>query len=191
MKKYRSQLLFAISIGLALIAVSVNVNLNKTRAQTSLIPSTLALELAQSYSIDDGLIGGALTPSSKAYGQVMTYEEAIQFVFGKPIDSNTQIYTIREKAVWLIILEGEFVSHAPASADGVIPAKDVIHSQMGVILDATTGEILRRTLISPEKELPVTDLPVLEGIAEQDTPFILPTPAPVSTEIPFYQTLTP
>jgi len=118
----------------------------------------------------------------------MTYGQAVQFVLGRSIDLNTQEYKIRNNAVWLLVLAGEFVEHVPSSADGIIPAKDVIHHQMAIILDGNTGEIIGRVMISPQKVLLVSSLPVL--IESSDALPALPTKGPISTEVP-YPTLSP
>lgn len=190
MKKSTSQLLIEVIVLLVSIAIIATLGSKDTKAQTSIIPNDLALELARKYSMDDGLVGGALITPKNAYGQVMTYDEAILFVSGKSIDPSTQIFTKRDISVWLVILEGEFVSHVPASVDGAVPAKDVNHRQMAIIMDAKTGELYRRTLISPQIQLLPADLPTLQD-SQEDSNFILPTQVPIATEIPYYQTLTP
>jgi len=186
MKKNNLSLFLAIT--LVPITIGIVLNVRSTNAQTSVIPNGLALDLALSYSMDDGLMGGALNPPAKVYGQVMTYEEAVKFVLNKPIDSNTQNYKTLNKTVWLVVLEGEFVEHVPPSADGIIPAKEVIHNQMAIILDGNTGEIMRRILLSPQIKLSVANLPVLQ---KTNAPLpALPTSVPISTEVP-YPTLPP
>lgn len=146
------------------------------------VSGRLALELAFSGSKDDGF-DGWLVPPEKAYGQVMTYDEAMLFVFGKPVEPNTKEFEKRNKTVWLIVLEGEFVEHVPASVGGDIPAKEVIHDQMVMLLDGETGEILREILPSPKMELPVNNLPVLQK-TEEELP-VLPTQIPIFTEVPY------
>ncbi|HMV96979.1 MAG TPA: hypothetical protein PKJ84_08245 [Anaerolineales bacterium] len=146
------------------------------------VSESLALDLAFSYSKDTRL-GGWLVPPEKAYGQVMTYDEAMLFVFGKSVEPNTKEYEKRNKTIWLIVLEGEFVEHVPASAGGDIPATEIIHKQMIIFLDGETGEIMREILPSPQMELPVTNLPVLQKTNEEFP--VLPTRAPALTEVPY------
>lgn len=170
-----------------LITMSFVLHTKSTKAQTSTISSDLALDLALSYSKDNGL-DGWLTPPEKSYGQVMTYKEAIRFVSGKPIDPNTKEYKKQNKIIWLIVLEGEFIEHVPPSVGGNIPAKEVAHNQMVIILDGNTGDIMRQVLVSPKRKLHVTNLPVLQK-TDKELP-ALPTRGSISTEIP-YPTLSP
>ena len=174
---------------LTVLAASVfSVQFDNTKAQTSSISEDAALVLAISYSADDGLVGGAVAPPEKIYGQIMTYNEAVLFVLNKPIGQNTTKNEMRNNIVWLIVLDGEFVEHVPPSPDGSIPAIDIAHNQMAIILDGKTGDILRRILPPSHIKLSVANLPLLEttdNIAPD-----LPTQIPISTEIPF-PTLTP
>ncbi len=189
MKRGRSKLYFAIVLIFTLLILSVVLRANDTNAQTSIIAESLALNRALAYSVDDGLMGGSLPTSSvTVYGQDMPYGEAVQFVLGRPIDSNTQNYKNRNKVVWLLVLEGKFVEHVPPSADGSIPAKEVIHNQMVIILDGSTGEIMRRMLLSPQIKLSTANLPALQ----RSTGALpaLPTKDLILTEVP-YPTLAP
>lgn len=187
MKKYKLQLLL-IFIIILIIFSTFSSNTQTINAQEIIISNDVALQLAISYSTNDGLMGGAIIPPEKIYGQITTYNEAIQFVSSRPIDLNTKQYEIKDRIVWLILLEGKFVEYVPPSAGGDISATEVIHNQMVIILDGTTGEIMREILISPQRVLPVTGLLVLES---QETANVeIPTLAPISTEKP-YPTLTP
>lgn len=182
MKKNNLRLFLTIAL-IVLIAVSFSSRAESTKAQTTTISDGAALELALSYSMDDGLMGGRLTPPEKVYGEVMTYDEAVQFVSSRPIDPNTKKYEMRNKLVWLIVLEGEFIEHVPPSAGGDIPATEIVHNQMAIILDGKTGEIMRRMLPPTQIKLPVTNLPVLQK-TDSAAPE-LPTSNPISTEVPY------
>ncbi|MBM3181687.1 MAG: hypothetical protein FJZ86_15250 [Chloroflexi bacterium] len=187
MKKNNLRLLLTMVL-IVLIAVSFSSRAETTKAQTIAISGDAALELALSYSMDDGLMGGRLTLPEKVYGEVMTYDEAVQFVSNRPIDPNTKKYEMRNKLVWLIVLEGKFVEYVPSSPDGAIPATEILHNQMAIILDGKTGEIMREILVSPQRKLPVTNLPVLQK--SNSAASELPTRNPILTEIP-YPTLVP
>jgi hypothetical protein len=182
-----------ISFFVALIVLASSLYYITTKAQSSTIDENFALELALSYSMDDGLIGGAIQPPQKMYGQTMTYNEAFQFVSGRAIEPNTKQFEKRNLIVWLVVLEGEFIEHVPASPDGTIPASEVIHEQMTIIMEGNTGDLMRKTLISPDRKLPATLLPILERTdSEQPAPSIIViepqiifvTPFPTLTALP-------
>ena len=187
MKKNNLRLLLTMGL-IVLIAISFSSRAETTTAQTIAISGDAALELALSYSMDDGLMGGRLTLPEKVYGEVMTYDEAVQFVSNRPIDPNTKKYEMRNKLVWLIVLEGKFVEYVPSSPEGAISATEILHNQMAMILDGKTGEIMKEVLVSPQRILLVTNLPVLQKTDSAVSE--LPTRNPISTEIP-YPTLTP
>ena len=65
-----------------------------------------------------------------------------------------------EAPVWLVVLEGKFIEHVPPAPQN-IPAKDVEHSQMALILDAKTGDAFESVLVSPQLPLDISTLPVL------------------------------
>ena len=182
-KQLISHRIFVSVLILALLVLIVSIGINKTGAQTSVIPADLALDRALTYSQDDGWVGGAAAPPQEVRGEPMTYGQAVEFVFGRPIDPNDGIYEIRDYPVWVVVLRGKFIEHVPSSADGSIPAKDVVHNQMVVILDGNTGEIMERVMISPREFLPVNGLPMLIRSSEPLPP--LPTKGPISTEVPY------
>ena len=166
----------------------VVIGMKSTNAQSSVIPASLAVDRALTYALEDGQIGGMTTKPTDVRGQVMTYGQAVQLIFGKPIGSNDAVAKIRDYPVWLVILQGEFIEHVPSSADGSIPSKDILHTQMAIILDGNTGEIIERIMISPQKTLSVGSLPVLTESSDSLPAF--PTKGPISTEVP-YPTLNP
>ena len=106
---------------------------------------------------DDGL-GGYAEPPARVFGKPMTLTEARRFVFG----ANTGAYNDRppDAPVWLVVLEGKFIEHVPAAPQN-IPAKDVEHNQMALFIDATSGEVFERTMISPQQTLDTASLPLL------------------------------
>jgi hypothetical protein len=165
------------------LVVIVGVGLKAGRAQTSIVPASLAVKRALDTANFDGPIGGSTTQPTEARGQVMTYGEAIQFIFGRPMDPNESIAKLKDYPILLVVLQGQFVEHVPAAADGSIPAKDVIHSQMAVILDGNTAEVLEQILVSPAKALAVSTLPVLPVHSDAIPP--VPTKGPISTEAPY------
>jgi hypothetical protein len=156
--------------------------------KTSVIPASLARDCALASATDDKQVGGAVIPPTDVRGQVMTYGKAVQFIFGRPNSSDEGMAKIRDHLVWIVVLQGEFIEHVPASADSSIPAKDVIHSQMALLIDGNTGEMIERVMISPQKTLPVEVLPVL--LPNSGTSLPLPTAGPIVTEAPF-PTLSP
>jgi hypothetical protein len=173
---------------IALLAMlSVFLGMKITNPQSSLIPKSVAVARALRYAQESGPAGVAETPV-EIRGQVLPYGQAVQFVFGTPISSKDANAKIRNELVWLVILQGTFVEHVPSSADGAIPAKDILHTQMVIILDANSGELLEQVMISPQKTLPVNQFPVLTE--STDTLPALPTKGAISTEMP-YPTLRP
>ena len=163
-------------------SVKLPASVKELEAQIMAIPGDLALHLALESSKDEGL-GGWQIPPEKVYGQVVTYSKAVQFIFDKPIDSSTKEYEKRDKTVWLVAFEGKFVEHVPTSAGGDIPAKDVIHNQLAVILDGNTGEVMRQVMPSPQTKLPFSNLPILQSTRKSLPP--LPTRGPILTEEPY------
>lgn len=152
----------AIVIIVILTVLAVLVGMKVTSAQSSVIPESLAVDRALVYTQDDGQFGGALVKPAEIRGQVMTYGQAVQFIYGRPISSGDVVTKIRDYPVWLVILEGEFVEHVPASADGKIPSKEILHTQMAIILDGNTGEVMEEVMISPQKKLSVSTLRLLK-----------------------------
>ena len=174
-------------IGLCgLIGLTVILAVRQGMAQTSVIPADVAVNLALSYGKDDGYVGGLVDQPTGIYGRVLTYGEAVQYIFARPVNPNDGMAKIQNHPVWLIILQGKFVEHVPAAAD--IPAKDVIHDQMALIMDGNTGEIIERVLIAPQMKLPITTLQALAVPAGTAAP--APTRSNISTEVPF-PTTTP
>ena len=166
-----------------LLVVIVGVGLKAGSAQTSVIPASLAVQRALDAANFDGPMGGSTTQPTEARGQVMTYGQAIQYVFGRPMDPNQSIAKLKDYPIWLVVLQGQFVEHVPAAADGSVPAKNVIHSQMAVILDGNTAEVLEQIMVSPAKALAVSTLPVLPLHPAAIPP--VPTQGPISTEAPY------
>jgi len=171
-----------------LIILTIVIGMKVTSAQSSVIPESLAVDRALIYAQEGGPIGGAAEKPVEIRGEVMPYGQAVQFVFGASISSSDSKAKIRDDPVWLIILRGTFVEHAPASADGAIPAKDLLHTQMAIILDGNSGELLDQVMISPHKTLPMNQFPVLTE--STDALLALPTKGAISTEMP-YPTLSP
>ena len=149
-------------------------------AQTSTIPTSVATNLALSYSKDDGRVGGLVSQPVQMFGKLMTYEEAVQYVFGQPVGSSDAIAKIGNNPVWLVVLQGKIVEHVPPAPD--IPAKDIMHTQMAVIIDGNSGEVIERVLISPQITLSVASLPVL--VLPSGTVAPAPTRGPIFMEIP-------
>ena len=187
-KRLISHQLFMRILVILLISLIIGLGLKITSAQTSVIPPSLAVDRALAYAVDDRQVGGASTQPAEVRGQTMSYGQAVQLLFGRPIAANEAIAKIRDYPVWLVVLQGEFIEHVPSSADGSIPDTDVIHHQMAIILDGNTGEIIERVMLSPQKVLFVSNLPVLIKSSDPLPP--LPTKGPISTEAP-YPTLRP
>ena len=149
-------------------------------SQTSAISKDVAVNQALLASKDNGLFGGSVSEPSKIQGELITFDQARLFVFGKSIGPDEVDAKLRDYPVWLIVLEGKFVEHVPSAPD--IPAKDVLHSQMAIILDANTAEVMEKYLISPDQKLSTVSLPVLSK--PSGATLTIPTKLPISTTIP-------
>lgn len=126
-------------------------------APVLVISAETAAARALAAAQDDGF-GGYAEPPGKIFGKQMTLAEARRFVFG----ANAGAYNDRpaSEAVWLVVLEGKFIEHVPAAPPD-IPARDVEHSQMALLIDAKSGEVFERTMIAPQQTLDTSTLPPL------------------------------
>jgi hypothetical protein len=161
-------------VGVVVLVLALSLGVKKGVDQTAVIPASVAMDRALAIANEPGPSGGSLTPPTEARGQISTYGQAYQFIFNQPLDPQDSAALGAAYPVWLVVLQGQFVEHVPASADGSIPAKDVLHSQMAIILDGDTTQSLARVMISPTQPLDVSSLPVLP----------LPTGAPAATTTP-------
>ena len=168
--------------------LALGLGLRKNGDTTAVIPASVIVNRALQIANEQGpSSGGSLTPPTEARGQVTTYGQAYQFIFNQPPPSGTSapnpIYP-----VWLVVLQGQFVEHVPASAGGSIPAKDVLHSQMAIILDGDTTESLATVMVAPGQPLDVSSLPVLPlptgALAATTTPVPTSFFAPAPTQTP-------
>lgn len=138
-----------------------------------------ALTVAEEYALPYGGLRGKPT---EIYGKVMTYAEANGLILGEAIDPNSAEADLADKQVWLILFNGDIVEHVPAAIGGDPPAKEVQHSQMTIVLDALTGDMIQKTLLSPQKEFDVQTLSALEYPGESS--FEVFPPQPIQTEEP-------
>ena len=170
------RLLIAI-VGAALLILVLSLGVKKNADQSAVIPAGVAVDRALQVANEQRpSSGGSLTPPSEARGQVTTFGQAYQFIFHQPPDPNDSAAPNPVYPVWLIVLQGQFVEHVPASAGGATPAKDVLHSQLAIILDGDTTETLARVLVSPTQSLDVSTLPVLPLPAGGPGPTTTPMP---------------
>lgn len=102
--------------------------------------------------------GGLRGKPTEIYGKVMTYAEANDLLTGRPIAPNSLEIELADKQVWLILFQGDIIETVPAATDGSVPEKQVQHSQMTVILDAFTGEMMGSSMLSPQKKFDVRTL---------------------------------
>jgi hypothetical protein len=180
--KYRKYLSISL-LGLILIIAVLIVG--SGMAQTTTIPASTAINLALSYSKDGGKVGGLVDPPTKMFGKLMTYVEAV-YIFGQPINPGDAIAKMANNPVWLVVLQGKIVEHVPPAPD--IPEKDVMNTQMALIIDGNSGKVVERILISPQTTLSVASLPVLISPSGAVPP--PPTKGPIFTEVPL-PTATP
>ena len=153
------RILRGLVIGLAVViaALLLFFRVRPVVAPALAVSTEAAVARALAAARDDGF-GGYTQPPGKIFGRQMTLGEARAFIYG----ANVGEYNDRPASVpvWLVVLEGKFVEHVPAAPPD-IPAKDVAHSQMALILDAKTGELIESILQSPQQPLDSSTLPVL------------------------------
>ena len=142
------------------VILAIGLLLASTRsvvAPQAAIPAETAARQALAAGRDTGL-GGYLAPPERILGMQMRFIDALRFVFGANVGEDRS--RPDGYPVWLVVLEGEFIEHVPAAPPD-IPAKDVTHSQMALLIDAQTGEAFESMLISPQHPLDTRSLPVL------------------------------
>jgi hypothetical protein len=179
------RLLIAVVAAVVLILI-LSIGLKKNGDTHAVLPADIVVDRALAVANAQGPDGGAVAPPTEARGQTMSYGQAVQFVLGRPLAAAEAVTRTAAYPVWLVVLQGQFVEHVPAAADGSAPAKDVLHSQMAIILDGDTTESLRRIMIAPAQPLDVSSLPLLtlpSGTPEPTTtpyvnPALIPTPTP-------------
>jgi hypothetical protein len=161
-------------LGVVILVLVLSLGIKETADRTAVIPASVAVTRAIAIAYEQSPNGGAVAPPTEARGQATSYGEAYQFIFKRPPDAADSAAPNPVYPVWLVVLQGQFVEHVPASADGSIPAKDVLHSQLAIILDGDTTQSIDRVMIPPTQPLDVSALPVLP----------LPTGAPAATTTP-------
>lgn len=166
---------FVTVIALLVSVATVAVLLTSQRgiAQTSAVEDERAAELAILFARDDERFGGLRGKLTDLRGAVMSYDDAISIVYQSPNAATQDNDSLRNRSVWLLIMEGDFVEHVPQTPD--IPAKEVPHTQMAVILDSITGEIIEEILLPKEKPLILDNLPKQDIPADLEKPIELPT----------------
>jgi hypothetical protein len=128
-------------------------------AQRDFITNEDAVKSALLYAKDDYKTGGIVGEPTEIRGATMTYSHAVQLIFGKKVDSTKDTVRAQDSLVWVIALEGSFVSHVPAAPG--IPSQDVTHTQMYLIIDGKTSDLIEQVFVSPRTRVDVSSLPVL------------------------------
>ena len=155
-------------------------------AETPTVSAEVAVHSAFADATEDQPIGRLVGLPDEIRGQVMMYDQAHLFIFGRPLDRNSLQGNIADTRVWLIIFHGNVIEHvegAPGRSD--IPAQDLPQHQMAIILDAVTADILEGSIIPNSKPLDVQALPLLalpkEPVAGIPTRLPIKTVAPLPT----------
>jgi len=145
-----------------ILSLSLSLGVRNSGNQSAVIPASVVVDRALQVANEQSpTSGGSLTPPTAARGQITTYGQAYQFIFQQAPDPSNTAAPNATYPVWLIVLQGQFVEHVPASAGGDIPAKDVLHTQLAMILDGDTTQTLAQVLVSPTRPLDVSALPLL------------------------------
>lgn len=155
---------------------------NQSRARPALISADEAILYSLDYAKDNGLSGGLVGKLAAAHGQIMGYNDAVRLVYGGLNDPNMDSPSLQAKTVWLIMLYGDFVAHAPQLGPDK-PAMDFPHKEMAILMDATNGDIIERVLMPVDQPLRGDGLPALSLPSDINASPKLPRPI-VVTEAP-------
>ncbi|MCC7163103.1 MAG: hypothetical protein IT331_11455 [Anaerolineae bacterium] len=190
----RRQLMSLLSGTLVLLLGILAFLIYQSRAVEKAEAGTLAPDIAVARALTvagefDLPYGGLRGRPTEIYGRIMTYAEANDLLTGRPIAPNSLEIELADKQVWLILFQGNIVEHVPPVSDGSIPEKQVQHSQMTVVLDAFTGEMLRRTLLAPLIKFDVRTLSELPYPAESS--FVVFPTHPIQTAEPLPSATAP
>jgi len=143
------------------VAVAFGGGSDVGQAQPAAISADTAIVQALRFARAGGPTGKLTGPATEIRGQLMSYAQAHQLRHGEPLNPATGVARLANQSVWFFALRGEIGGQVPGSPDGRVPPKTVWYTQMVLIIDATTGELMGGSMRSPGRELDVTSLQVL------------------------------
>jgi hypothetical protein len=149
-------------------------------AKTDAITADTAVYQALEYA-NAGLPSGKLEGMpSEVRGTLLSRDQASRLSLGDSIAVKDGLDAA--SAAWVIVFRGKVVAHIEGSADGKIAPKEEQFSQMSVVLDAKTGELLSTTMHAPGDELKADALPILK--VPSQAPVELPAKTNHPTTVP-------
>lgn len=130
----------------------------------------------------DAPVGHLVGAPSEVRGSLTTFGQAVELVNGTPLPANSMLARQRERAAWLIVTRGEWLLHIPgahgdpARGTPTIMSKDLNVPNLwnATILDASSGDVLMVTALSPARVPNVETLPALPIPANSSVPQITP-----------------
>ena len=110
-------------------------------AQAGTLGVSEATALAVKYAQTAMPVGQLLSTPTQVNAKLTTLGAAYQLKDGRPLGTSTKLGRENNRAVWLVFLRGEFSVPNQAIPGKSAPAPSAYH-QMGLILDAQTGELI-------------------------------------------------
>ena len=101
--------------------------------------------------------GGLMGAPSEVSGEIMTLNESVMLLDEQPISSESQEWQSRDDLVWVLVFA------APVDGSRGSEGSTVEYSQMAVVVDSETGELIAR-YINPEGH--TTDTSSLRDMTE-------------------------
>ena len=102
---------------------------------------------------------------SEIRGKLMTFNQAEQFVNGRPLDPNSHEWIERDKLVWLIVLRADAVGYAERAPSlrgaTAVPDQAVSYNLVIQFVDAETADVFCTLLSTSGEKLGVRSLPIL------------------------------
>lgn len=150
--------------GLVLVLGILFVLVYQSRTGEKAEAGTLAADVAVARALTSatyyyGIYGGIRAKPTGIYGKLMTHKESIELITARPIEPNALAVDRAGKLVWLIFIHGDIVEIVPAGAGGNPPEKHIKHGDgLAVVVDAYTGEIMQKSLLTPGQEFDVRTL---------------------------------
>lgn len=160
----------------AVAGIAVVVSTRPGVAQGTVIPAQTAVQRAVAYAHSGIPAGGRLIGNPTAIrGQVMTYAQAHQLRYGRPIDPTEGIWKERDRQVWTVELRGNIV----------LPDTTHTYHQMIITLDAQTAQMLGVSAYPTGREVATASLPAIGiPVGPAPTPVASPEIEPMATPAP-------
>ena len=154
----KSQLLTAVLV-VAACAVALWITLGfATSSQSPNLQDAEAVEKAAKWAgLSGPSFGGLMGAPSEVSGEIVTLNESVMLLDEQPISSESQEWESKDDLVWVLV----FAAPVDGSRGG--EGSTVEYSQMAVVMDSETGELIAR-YINPEGH--TTDTSSLRDMTE-------------------------